>query len=98
MHATNVEAQRNERRAESRGVYLSATWKRLRLLVLSESPWCEWRADDGRSCPMPAEEVDHVVPIQLGGERYARGNLQALCKRHHSMKTAKESGFGGAAG
>lgn len=58
-----------------------AKWRRLRLVVLSEEPYC-------RACQSPAEEVDHIVPKPLGTD--VRDNLQALCKRCHSSKTRRE--------
>lgn len=72
---------------------------------------CQWVMDIPRSvahhqakdlkqinparCPYPSTEVDHIVPIEQNGKRFDRENLQALCKHHHSIKTARENGFGG---
>ena len=35
-------------------------------------------------------EVDHVVPLEAGGEPWALENLQALCAGCHIRKTAAE--------
>ena len=35
--------------------------------------------------------VDHIVPLSKGGELYDPANLQTLCIRCHSEKTAKEN-------
>jgi len=40
----------------------------------------------------PSAEVDHIIPLSLGGERLDRANLQPLCKTCHSRKTATEDG------
>jgi 5-methylcytosine-specific restriction endonuclease McrA len=34
------------------------------------------------------DEVDHIIPISEGGERFDEDNLQAACKRCHAWKTA----------
>ena len=36
-------------------------------------------------------EVDHVVPLQRGGEPYSAANLQALCADCHVRKTRSEA-------
>ena len=35
-------------------------------------------------------EVDHVVPLDRGGDPWALDNLQALCRACHVHKTAGE--------
>lgn len=45
-------------------------------------------------CGAPANEVDHIVPMRDRPDlRLAWWNLRALCKSHHSRKTAHEVGF-----
>ena len=56
------------------------TWQRLRLLKLSLNPVCE-NGDNS-----PAVEVDHVIPLRLGGSNRL-SNLRSLCKSCHSRKT-----------
>lgn len=36
-------------------------------------------------------ETDHVVPLHLGGAKYALANLQTLCVHCHAIKTAEEN-------
>ena len=38
----------------------------------------------------PASEVDHIVPVSQGGTNDL-GNLEAICHRCHTTKTAAES-------
>lgn len=60
-------------------------WRKLRLVVLDEEPVC-------RSCGREASEhVDHIVALAKGGTN-DRSNLQGLCQRCHSVKTARVDG------
>ncbi len=34
--------------------------------------------------------VDHITPILQGGSKWSEDNLQALCKRCHAIKSAKD--------
>lgn len=79
-HSRRVNVERGS--AASRGY--GARWRRLRLMFLHEHPLCAL-------CGAPATEVDHIIPIRLGGSNDA-ANLQALCKPCHSTKTAREDG------
>ena len=62
-------------------------WRRLRESVLNAHPLCVPCRAEGRT--VAAVEVDHVLPLHLGGTD-ARGNLMPICEEHHSMKTARE--------
>ena len=57
-----------------------ATWRRMRLIVLHEEPWC-------RLCGAPATDVDHIVP-HVPGQPHDRANLRSLCHTCHSRRTA----------
>lgn len=84
-HAGERERRRKARQRREYG----PSWSAIRNRVLTESPVCE---EDG--CLDPATEVDHRIPLARGGT-HDRGNLRALCKSHHSRKTAIENGFSG---
>ncbi|MBE3589998.1 MAG: HNH endonuclease [Firmicutes bacterium] len=73
--------------AASRGY--DARWRRLRAMVLAREPLCRACAVEGRVTP--ATDVDHIVPRSRGGTDVL-DNLQPLCHRHHSEKTAREDG------
>ena len=79
---------RPRRSASSRRGY-GRRWRRLRSWYLSAHPLCVQYVRDGEL--RPATEVDHIVPRRLGGTDEVE-NLQGLCKRHHSQKTAREDG------
>ena len=60
-------------------------WKPLRLEVLNRANWkC-------RSCGAYGNEVDHIQPLDRGGEPYQPDNLQALCRGCHIAKTRTEN-------
>jgi 5-methylcytosine-specific restriction enzyme A len=48
------------------------------------------RLVEGRRCSLPADEVDHVVPIHKGGASVL-ANLASLCGSHHREKTQREA-------
>lgn len=37
-----------------------------------------------------SECVDHIIPIEQGGDIWNPSNHQALCNHHHSIKTREE--------
>jgi 5-methylcytosine-specific restriction endonuclease McrA len=61
----------------------------LRRRQLARAPLCQYVAL-GVACTARATDVDHIVPKVRGGAD-ALPNLQSLCHRHHSMKTAAEN-------
>lgn len=83
-HAAEADAARNLGRARSLAVYRSARWRRLRRRILLERPWCE---EPSERCHEPATDVDHITPIEDGGDPWDEENLRPLCHRHHSRKT-----------
>lgn len=73
------------REKKTTGSHYDGAWKRLRLAVLSDQPWCN-------VCQRIATCVDHIVPISERPElRLDRDNLQPLCDTCHRQKTAKEN-------
>ncbi|WP_199556241.1 HNH endonuclease [Sandaracinobacteroides hominis] len=69
-------------------IYSTARWRRLRRAKLVEFPLCQDCEAAGRL--KPAEAVDHVIPVRLGGEAFpALSGLRSLCNRCHSRKTAR---------
>ena len=69
--------------ASDRGYDLK--WRRVRAQFLKAHPTC--------TCGDPATEVDHMLPLRLGGT-HRWENLRPLCKRCHSSRTARDHGFG----
>ena len=63
-----------------------ARWRYLRRRVLLRD---KYRC---RACKRAGRlEVDHVRSLKRGGDPYALGNLQALCRTCHCAKTAREN-------
>ena len=61
-------------------------WRLLRRRIVNRDGWrCVQCGKAGRF------EVDHVKPIQTGGEWWDPGNLQTLCRPCHFAKTAGEN-------
>jgi 5-methylcytosine-specific restriction protein A len=63
--------------------YNRRRWKLARRRQLFEDPLCN-------ECGMMATDVDHIVPINQGGDTWASSNLQSLCHACHSAKSARE--------
>lgn len=80
--------QRSDPRPNRHARGYGAEWERLRRAFLARHPWCMWPG-----CGERATDVDHVVPRSRGGTD-EWGNLQALCHRHHSRKTATADRMG----
>lgn len=69
--------------------YQSREWRTLRMVKLTESPWCEECIKEG--IHTLASEVDHIIDITQAPTRFMDiTNLQSLCKPHHSAKTFQE--------
>jgi 5-methylcytosine-specific restriction endonuclease McrA len=69
--------------------YQTREWRTLRLVKLTESPWCEECKKEGLNTL--ATEVDHITDISQAPTRFMDiTNLQSLCKQHHSAKTFQE--------
>lgn len=53
-------------------------WRAIRPIVLARDEFkCQVK---GAGCEGHATEVDHIIPIQVGGPRLDLENLRAICK------------------
>ena len=68
-----------------------ARWQAFRRAYMAHHPTCEWP-----DCNQPSTDLDHIDGQGPKGPRgYDPANVQALCKPHHSKKTATQNhGFG----
>lgn len=82
-HATQHRRARNVEFDER--LYRTARWRRLRLQVIQEQPFC---AEPG--CSMLVDEVHHIVKrandVTLFFER---SNVEGLCRPHHAARTKR---------
>ena len=64
-------------------------WRKARKRFLAAHPLCVECMKEGRY--VKATDVDHIVPHR-GNQQifWDESNWQALCHRHHSMKTRRE--------
>ena len=66
--------------------YHTRQWRRVRLKILERASYvCNVCGKLG------ASEVDHVIPLQDGGDFWSEGNLQSICSPCHIEKTRKEN-------
>lgn len=56
---------------------------------MEQFPLCAECNRQGRITP--ARVVDHITPINEGGERYDFSNLQGLCDKCHNRKSGREA-------
>lgn len=68
--------------------YNTARWRKLSAKFRKANPLCRICLE--RDELVPAQQVDHVVPIAQGGKRLAWDNLQSLCRACHGEKTRRE--------
>jgi 5-methylcytosine-specific restriction protein A len=68
-----------------REFYWSTRWRKTRARFIAVYPWCVDCEAEGRRTLV--EEVDHIVPIADGGDRWDWNNLRSLCSTHHSRRT-----------
>lgn len=62
-------------------------WDATARRIKARDPLCRIR---GPHCTGPSTEVDHVVPVHLGGG-HEDDNLQGACHACHADKTAQEA-------
>ncbi len=68
---------------EDEAFYHSTAWRKTRKFIIARDCVCQMCKGQGR-------EVDHIIPIRLGGSKLDVKNLQYLCSRCHRKKTKNE--------
>ena len=63
-------------------------WTKLSRAYRMEFPFCQMCLDEGRATN--GNLVDHIVPLDQGGERLEKSNLQTLCYSCHATKTHQD--------
>jgi 5-methylcytosine-specific restriction enzyme A len=78
----------DEKRGNSAQRGYGEKWRKERIAYLRENPLCVECMGVGQF--IPAMVVDHIVPHRMDMKLFwRRSNWQALCVRHHAIKTAK---------
>ena len=78
----------NRTKRKNQEFYDSTAWRKLSRLYRRLNPLCvDCKA---KGIAKAVQIVDHVIPIEQGGERLAMSNLQSLCIACHNTKTAGE--------
>ncbi|WP_083769180.1 HNH endonuclease signature motif containing protein [Dyadobacter fermentans] len=76
--------------AEVRKIRDCREWRdRVRPQQLLDFPYCQTCDKKGRL--VEAVQVDHITPLEVGGLPFDQKNLQSLCKRCHTIKSAEEA-------
>ena len=85
--------ERDRRSPIKRAFYASKKWRLFRKVYIRKHPWCESGIHD---IPVRSTDLDHIVKFvsDLDPLAWSEDNLQALCKRCHSSKSAKEGRWG----
>src|SRR5262245_63219044 len=85
-HYRQREAERSRRRREATsGIFKRKRWLTTRKAVPARDPIC-------RVCGTHvSEEVDHIVPLNEGGDPWDLERLQGICRPCHQAKTAREN-------
>lgn len=69
-------------------LYDTARWRTLRKAQLQREPLCRRCQADARLTP--ASVVDHIKPVNQGGDFWDTANHQSLCQSCHQRKSAHE--------
>lgn len=76
------------RRGSARARGYTRAWDRLRNYHAVHEPLCRHCAARGEVKAL--DEVDHIVPIRVGGAPLDPKNLQSLCHQCHVVKTLED--------
>lgn len=90
-HKRQQQQLQDARRGTSTQRGYDARWHKARTSYLHEHPLCVKCQAEGRITP--ATVVDHIKPHRGNYDlMWDTNNWQALCARHHNIKTATEDG------
>lgn len=78
----------DRRRGSARKRGYDGAWEAVRAEILEEEPEC--RRCKAANRLKVAVMVDHIVPLEDGGARLDKDNLQPLCRDCHAVKTAED--------
>tara|TARA_R110000737_G_scaffold37384_2_gene57161 strand:+ start:1755 stop:2096 length:342 start_codon:yes stop_codon:yes gene_type:complete len=76
------------RQYSNQSFYNSKGWRMTRKFYIKANPLCE--ICKRNNITKESQMVDHITPINNGGQKIDHNNLQALCNKCHNTKSAKE--------
>ena len=89
-HKKQIDREYDKHRGTAASRGYDAKWKRARDIFLRVNTLCVECEKEDRL--VPATVVDHIIPHKGDYELFwDKNNWQSLCKRHHDMKTVRES-------
>jgi len=91
-HKKNEWHKYDDKRGTSSERGYNARWRKARLIYLGKHPLCVECEKEGKA--EPGTIIDHIIPHKGDMKLFwDTSNWQGLCKRHHDIKTAEETGF-----
>jgi len=69
-------------------LYNSHRWRKVATGYRKKHPLCVVSYEKGKH--VPAEVLDHIIPIEHGGAVWDKRNWQGLCHKEHNRKSAQE--------
>lgn len=79
-----------ERVNDNSEFYNSWPWRKAAKRYKDKNPICVECEREG--IVTPVKVVDHIIPINKGGDKLNESNFQSLCEVCHNKKSAKEKG------
>ena len=76
--------------AEAKTFRSSRRWQNTRAAYLSAHPVCADPFTQHAEMIQAAGQVDHIVPLEIGGAKTDWNNLQSLCTGCHAKKSQSE--------
>lgn len=65
----------------------SGPWRSVRARILQRDDHrCQIR---GPGCSTVADQVDHILPVSMGGEYFEEDNLRAACRHCNNQRNVK---------
>ena len=92
-HRRQEQRRQDEQRGTSTQRGYDSRWRKARKMYLAQHPLCMCKECATLPVPLPANVVDHIVPHKGDYDLFwDEDNWQAMNKKCHDKKTAKEAG------
>lgn len=85
-HRKELDREADEKRGTARERGYDYQWNKFRNAYLKrpENQFC--RLHIAKNCRVKADCIDHIIPLEMGGEKYAEDNLQPACTPCNVLK------------